>query len=174
MIKLFKTWLVNEDANAAIEAVMVFPILIAMMFGIIDIGKGIIVNKKVITASHMVSDLLSRDDTVSDSALNDAIVAGELALGPYDTASFGIDIVGIQFIGGSAEPTEIWRDTVNMSENGNAVTGAASLGDEDEGVLAITVEYTYKPPFSSLITGDILMQEVSYVRGRASSFVSRE
>ena len=112
------------------------------------------------------------DDALLDLA--QAIEAARLALDPYPTASFGIDIVGVQYQGVAAEPVAVWRETQNMAENGDVLAGSAGLGVENEGVVAVTVVYSYEPPFSGVFAGNVEMEEVTYARGRTPPFVARE
>lgn len=174
MKKTLHKWLKDKKANAAVEMALVFPILVTMLFGVVDIGKGLLIDKKAISAAHIASDLLARNISVTDDDVNQAIEAARLAFDPYPTGTFGIDIAGIQFQGAGADPAVIWRDTQNMGPNDEVLTGSTGLGTEDEGVIAVTVVYTYDPPFSGVLTGDIDIQEVAYVRGRITPFVSRE
>lgn len=170
----WKKWWIDESAVAAMEAVLIFPVMIIMIFGIMDIGNGLLINKKLISASQVASDLIGRQLTVTDSDINDIVIAARLSLQPFSTDSFGIDIAGIRFDPDSGDPAEEWRDTVGMAPNGDAVASAAGLGDPGEGVVAVTVQYTYEPYFSGYFINTINMQEISYVRGRKSSFVARE
>lgn len=174
MWNFLRKWKEDDCAVAALEAALVFPIMITMIFGVIDIGNGLLINKKLISASQVASDLIARKIRVDDADINDIVIAARLSMRPFPDNSFGIDIAGIRFTGAAANPTEDWRDTVNMSPNGGAVAGADGLGDEGEGVVAVTVQYTYTPYFSGYFINTLNMQEISYVRGRRTPFVSRE
>lgn len=167
-------WIKDDKANAAIEAGFLFPVLVTILCGMVDVGVGLVTNQKVINSSQIVADLLAREDDVSDSEYNDAIVAARMALQPYDTTSLGIDVAGIQFVGSSQQPTVIWRDLFNMEANDQVIIDSAGLGLEDEGVIAVTVRYNYSPYFSSFAVGDLVMEEVAYVRGRKGLFVTRD
>lgn len=171
--KLFQFWH-REDGNAAIEAAMLMPLMLVILFGMVDVGTALLVNKKLITATQMTSDLLGREQTISDAELEDAIAAAEMAMMPYDATALGVDIAGIRFVGGGADPTVEWRETRNMTENADVLIESDGLGRENEGVIAVTMEYSYQPFFSSIAVGDIVMQEVAYVRGRSGTFVRRE
>ena len=173
MPSLFRKWLQRDDAVVAIEAGLLFPILVTILCGITDTGIGLIANQKVINASQTVADLLAREEDVTDSELSDIIIAGRLSLQPYDTTTYGVDVVGIQFNTPALTPTERWRDTVNMEPNMDVLEGSRGLGKEDEGVVAVTVRYYYEPVFSLYIVGGIQMEEVAYVRGRNGLFVTR-
>lgn len=163
----------DDRGVSAIEAAFLFPLMVLILLGSLDIGVALLINQKLITSVQTVADLLARQDTVSDDALDEAIAAGRLSLMPYQTASYGVDVAGIQFKGASAVATVVWRDTVNMSANNAILDDADGLGLRDEGVLGVTASYIYTPYFSSFFAGDFTMSEVSYARGRRGLFVTR-
>lgn len=170
----WKEWTGATEAAAAIEAGFLFPVLMSILLGIVDIGSALTASQKVTNASHVIADLLTREDEVTDAVLNDATVAGRLVMLPYPTGSFGWDVVGVRFVGAQKTPTQQWRDTANMAENAQAVPGAAGLGDQDEGVVAVTVRYNYDPFFSGFLAGSFPMQETAYARGRRGVFIARD
>ena len=47
-------WANEEHGVAAIETVMLFPILISLLLGCYDIGRGINVNQKTIAAAQIM------------------------------------------------------------------------------------------------------------------------
>lgn len=153
---------------------MIMPVLLFILMGVIDLGSALVMNKKLVSSGQIAADLLARQEIVDDNELEEAIVAAELAMLPYGTQSFGIDIASIRFTGSSATPNVQWRETRNMSANNDVLTGAAGLGRENEGVVAVTVRYTFNPRFAKVITGTMDMSEVAYVRGRKTSFVGRD
>jgi Flp pilus assembly protein TadG len=173
MLHTLRKWLNGDDASAAIEAGFLFPLLISILLGVIDVGMGLTVNQKVTNSCHMIADLLARETDVDNAEFNDAVIGGQLTLQPYDVTPMGYDIAGVQFIGANLVPTVQWRGTFNMDPNPNITTDSAGLGDQNEGVIAVTVRYLYTPYFSNFVIGPIQMQEVSYARGRKGGFVTR-
>lgn len=169
-----RRWAKDEGGNIVIETAMLFPLLMTMLMGSFDAGQGLLVNKKLISAAHIASDLIAREKSLSDDMLDEYIEAAHLSLEPYPIDSFGIDVVGIRFVGEDATPTIQWRDTFDMDPVANIETLSEGLGKEDEGIVAVTVVYTYQPRFSNVIVDPIDMQETAFVRGRVSSFVQRE
>lgn len=172
MIRTFKRWLGDDDATAAVEAGFLFPLLLVILCGTVDTGVGLITNMKVTNATQTVSDLLTRDVQVTPSMIDDAIVAGRMALMPYGTTSYGVDIVGIQFLGVDEVPTVVWRRTQNMAPNTEVLTKAEGLGDQNEGIIAVTVRYEYHPLFTHYFAGTYTMEEEAYARGRKGGFIS--
>lgn len=164
-------WAREESAVAAIEAVILFPVLIALLAGCYDIGRGINVNQKTIAAAQIIGDLVARDRSVTTSSLQDIIEAGRLAYDPYSSASFGYDIVSVQF-DVNGEPDVIWRVTQNAQPNDAAVESSSALGGPGEGVVIVTAVYNYEPYFTNFAVNEINMQEVAFLRGRRSTVVA--
>lgn len=163
-----------ERAVAAVEAGMIFPLLVTLLMGVVDTGVALVINQKMITACQTVSDILARELAVDDAMLQEAVSAGRLSLMPYDTANFGVDIAGIQFSGASATPVVRWRESFNAPANDQILERADGLGLQNEGVLGVTTVYAYRPFFTGSVVGEIDMREVAYARGRRGLFIDYE
>lgn len=74
-----KKWVDNQEGLAALEAAMLFPPMMALLFGVFDLGNGIVISEKTINASQIAADLISRNKTVDTAALNDIIAGTKLA-----------------------------------------------------------------------------------------------
>ncbi len=170
VLSRIREWRGSECGVAAVEAALLFPVLMTLMIGMNDIGYGILANQKTIAASQVSADLLARFRTVTYTDIDDAIEAARLALEPLDDDNFGVDVVSIEF-DDNGDPEIVWRETRNMSPNDNAVNSTTGLGVSGEGVLIVTVEYQYEPAFSGFVIDTISMQEVAFVRGRRNSVI---
>jgi Flp pilus assembly protein TadG len=164
-------WAQEEKAVAAIETVILFPVLLSLLMGCYDIGRGINVNQKTIAAAQIIGDLVARDRSVTFSSLQDIVEAGRLAFDPYASDSFGYDIVSVQF-DEDGEPQVIWRVTQNAQQNDAAVESSTALGGPGDGVVIVTAVYNYEPYFMNFAVDDISMEEVAFLRGRRSSVVA--
>ncbi len=169
----FRRWALGIEGMAAVEAALIFPILLMLLLSVFDMGNGILANQKAVRASQVVADLITRARSVSDADISDAINAGELSFVPLDVATYGVDIVSVRF-DDDAVPEIIWRETRNMSANANVLADVAPLAEAGEGVVVVAVQYLFEPLFSGFVIGDIPMQEVAFARGRRSATVTKE
>lgn len=167
----FLLWWVEEKAVALTEAAILFPVLLSLLMGVYDLGQGIVVNQKVMSASQVVGDLITRNEVVTIDLVNDIVTAGELALEPYSTATFGYDIASVQF-DEDGDPVVLWRVTAGMVENDIAVDSTSGFAEEGEGLVVVTVEYEYTPFFSHFVVDQINMREVAFLRGRKSATIT--
>lgn len=161
-----------DDGLAAVEAALVFPVLLALLMGTFDLGNAILANTKTIRASMVVADLVTRERTISNDELDEAIEAGRLALEPLNTDSYGVDIISVEF-DENAESSINWRETRDMIAETSPLDDVTDLAEADSGVVIVYVRYLYKPFFGEFITGDISMKEVAFARGRKSAVVGR-
>ncbi len=166
-----KAWIDDEDGVAMVEAVMLFPPMITLLLGVFDIGNGIILSQKTITASQVAADLVSRNKTMNDANLTDIIEGSKLAFEPYTSTDYGVDIVSIQF-DSNQNPVVLWRRTENMQPNISAVDSVKGLSQSGEGMIIVTVGYKYVPQFAKFFTGDLNFSEVAFARGRRSATVT--
>lgn len=161
----------EERGVAALETVILFPILGTLLIGCYDLGLGILMNQKTVGASQMIGDLITRNRSVTMTGLTDMIAAGRLAYEPYSTTSFGYDIASIRF-DEDGEPVVLWRVTNNMEPNDAAVESTEGLGTEGDGMVVVTAAYKYDPYFTRFVVDEITMQEVAFLKGRTSATVT--
>ena len=176
MIKTFiqkrkhTNYFTDERGVSAMEMAILFPILMAMIMAVFDLGNGIVVNQKTVSASQIIADLITRNEVVDMGLIDDVVNAGELALDPYPRTGFGYDIVSVIF-DDDAEPEVLWRVTENMSQGDAAVDLTAGLGEQGEGVVVVTVTNDYEPLFSGFVVDVYNMSERAFLRGRKSTTV---
>lgn len=163
-------WIKDEEAVAAVEAALVFPIMLTMLLGVFDMGNAILINQKAIRASQVTADLVTRDRSVSMSEIDDAIDAGRLSFVPFSDATYGIDVVSIRF-DGDANPQIVWRETRNMTAMADVLTRVADLAQPNDGVVVVAVQYDFVPVFAGFVMDSLRMQEVAFARGRKSAVV---
>jgi Flp pilus assembly protein TadG len=166
-------WWRREDGLAAMEFALVFPVLMTLLMGVYDFGNAFLVNQKVITASQMMADLVSRSVAITQEQLNDVAAAGRMAMEPYANGSFAYDIVSVRYDDDSV-PEICWNHNSLMNESADLAESTESLAEPGEGAVVVAVRYTYEPLFAGRIIGDLDMEEVAYARGRRVPVVSIE
>ncbi len=167
----FRQWAREEEATAFTESVILLPVMISLIMGCFDLGQGILMNQKTIGASQIIGDLIARERSVTFQGLQDIVRAGELALEPYPTESFGYDIVSVRF-DADGDPEVLWRVTVNTEENDAAVASTEGLGTAGDGLMVVTTTYDYNPYFTNFVVDEINMREVAFLHGRRSATIA--
>lgn len=172
MRRLFKKWIKDDSGLAAVEAALIFPMMLVLLVGVFDGGNAILANQKTVRASQVVADLIARSGTATEADISEAIEAGRLAFAPLPVGSYGIDIVSLRF-DDDANTEIVWRETQNISGVPDALAAVAALQEANEGVVMVTVEYQYDPIFVGFVFDVINMREVAFSRGRNSPVITR-
>ena len=165
-------WHRSEDGLAAVEAALVFPVLLTLLLGTFDVGNAILANQKAIRASQVTADLIARTSAIDDAGIDEAVEAGELAMQPMDVDTYGVDVVSIRFDEDANAVVE-WRETRNMPPLADVLTRVQDLAEADEGVLVVSVEYDFEPVFAGFVVDTILMREIAFSRGRQGAVIEK-
>ncbi len=167
-----RRWGRHEGGVAYIEFSMIFPVMMVMLIGIFDVGNAILVNQKAVSAAQMVADLITRQEDVSTTELDQALMGGQLALMPFSTQPYGIDVISYRY-DQNDDPQQLWRETRNMTPLQDPDKTVKDLGVSGDGVVMVTVTYEYSPTFWKNVFGNISMSETAFARGRLSATVTR-
>lgn len=171
MLQHIRKWLKQEDAFAATEFALIFPVLFSLLMGTYDIGQAMVINQKVMTASQVAADLIARKPIATQDDIDSAVEAARLSMSPYDSSDLAYNIISVSFDSDGDMQTE-GQETSNNYVGGDDMTSEMNtLADPNEGVLGVTMQYRYIPFFYEFLISEFNMEEVAYARGRKSSVV---
>lgn len=86
----------DRSAAAAVEFVLVVPLIVLVYLGAVDLSGGIETDKNVSRAAGIIADIVAQQSTVSKTQLDDIFEIGEATIFPYDRAKPGIKVTAIQ------------------------------------------------------------------------------
>ena len=83
----------DEKGVAAIEAAFIFPFMLLLLFGLLDITDGLSASRKVTITASTLGDLISQEESTTTKATIDGIFSGASeTMVPYNGASVGLEI----------------------------------------------------------------------------------
>jgi Flp pilus assembly protein TadG len=68
---------------AAIEFLMIMPLMLMLCFGIIQVSSGLTVDRKVSQTARTLSDLISQSSSITDTDVANAFTTGLAMMSPY-------------------------------------------------------------------------------------------
>ena len=150
-----KRLLRDRSGVSAIEFVLLFPILIGMMAGTVDIGQALTVSRKMNQIASTLGDMTSQQDKWT-SANIDAIIAGSATIiEPYKKSDVKIELA-ILDIDASLKATVNWSRGYNTAA---LVKGAASpvaiptnIAQSGVQLIAVRATFSLLTPFTKLLT----------------------
>ena len=83
----------DDSGMAAIEMAFIFPVMITMLIGLVDVTDGLSANRKVTITANTLGDLISQEPGTTTKANIDGIFAGAMqTMVPYDGSALGLEI----------------------------------------------------------------------------------
>jgi Flp pilus assembly protein TadG len=163
----------GQQGSAAVEFALIAPMMIALFCAIIELTGLLMVERKIISASQSVADLVTQETSVTSQDLDDIVQAGRLIFDPYPTLTLTFNIASIRYNTDTGVPELVWQRLVGVNPGGSDIlTQAAGLGDPGEGVVIVYITYSYDPLLGGIITGTVNLDEMSFSRPRRSPVVT--
>jgi Flp pilus assembly protein TadG len=172
----------RDTAGAgAIEFAMMLPVLVLLLFGVVEVGRYIYLNMKLQNASGNVADIVSRPDQVNAADIQNLFAAAPTLMAPFDAAGRLRIIVSGVIVPGPNDPPEVaWQaDSQTGPDAGSAIGAVGQTASVPEGLvynggealIVAEVFYDYDPWLFGL-AGDRRLDKVSYFRPRRGTLAS--
>jgi TadE-like protein len=153
------------EAVAVIEFALIFPIMLALYLGSIELSQAINVNERVTNIAATVGDLVAREkNAMPASDLSDYFQASQAILAPYTTSGLA-QTVSLVAVDGSGVTNVRW--TVAVGGTATQIVGQKWAGlhpipasmlniSHNNWIIVSEASYAYKPP----IVGPFLQETV--------------
>jgi Flp pilus assembly protein TadG len=144
----------DERGVSAIEFVLIFPLLVTMLAGTVDIGQALTVSRKMNQVVSTLGDMTSQQGAWTTSDI-DAIIAGTATIiEPFSTTDLQIDLVVLD-VNASLVATVNWGRGYNktaLTKNAaSPVTIPTNIAQSGVQLIAVKATYTLTTPFSKLL-----------------------
>lgn len=173
MVEMVMGWAGDRSGAVAAEFAMILPVMVALLFGVYDLGTAIVINQKAIASSQIMADLVSRSVAVTQDELDDIVFAGQEAMRPYTIADFSYSVVSVEFAADPDDPApSVCWDSGPVATTDAMLEGTEPLAAPGEGIVVVTVQYQYEPVFATYLMDTLDMSEVAFARGRRTPVVA--
>ena len=137
----------GKSGVVSIEAALIFPFMIMLLLGAIDISYYLSLKRKVTVAASAVVDLTTQETaSVSKSVLNNYIEAADAILKPFSSTETKVEIVDYRRSGN--EVKQEWshsRGACGDSPPGGSANQLNSLTAEDNDIIMARVCLNFQP-----------------------------
>jgi Flp pilus assembly protein TadG len=164
----------NADGVAAVEFAIIFPFMLALYLGSIEVGNGIAVQFKVALATRTVADVASQYPSINNSTMTSILGAAATIVAPYSASNMVVTISEITTNSGG-QGTITWSDSLNGTAHtvGQSVALPAALQIANTSMIWGEVTYPYQPSFGYVLSGTINIYQSSFFYPRLSTSVTR-
>lgn len=164
----FKKLSRDHAGVAAVEFALIAPMMVLVLFGIVEVSELLKANRRVETVAASLSDVVARDTIVDGNDLSDLWRAIDPLMFPSPTAPAQARITSV-LIDKDGKATVGWSAGHNGFSGlapGAAFTLPADMRVPLTSVIVAEVRYTYTPAINVVLGNTIAMAHTEFRRPR--------
>lgn len=182
-VKKLKTFLSNQDGVAAIEFVLTFPILIAILFGCVELYGHFNASRKLGNVTASFADIVAQSQRITKDQLAALNPLSDALLVPLDANEISYTISSVRQGDAGDDPVLVWEYTQAKGGGNGSVQYSSAVncpkftggGSKDfppnQDVIYISSQFTYESTFSEIIGGPVTYSDEMISVPRSSSTV---
>ncbi len=162
---------------AAVEFALVFPFLLLLYLGSVELTHGLTAKRKMSQVAAAVGDLVSQYRTLDCNVVDDIFSASTAIMTPFDTTSLVISVAGIA-VDEDGDATVDWsRTNGGGTANGLLTEVPASLKVANSYLVVAKADYTHQTLFNAFSQShfgltSFNLSDILYLRPRIGSEIT--
>jgi Flp pilus assembly protein TadG len=174
IIQRFVSFARDRRGISAVEFAMILPLMVTMYLGVVEVSKGVAIDRKVTLTTRTMADLASRVTSINNTDMANLLSATAAVISPYDQSKVKVVLSAVN-IDATGVAKIAWSDTLHGSARtvGSTVTVPTALNVPNVQLIWSEVSYGYSPTFGYVLTGDMTLSDQLYMRPRLSDSITR-
>lgn len=146
----------DDSGVAAIEMAFIFPVMIIMLVGLVDVTDGMSANRKVTITANTLGDLISQEPGTTSKINLDGIFAGAIeTMVPYDGTAVGLEVFTFRKVGANAPAIEWqYRQGTNCGSPPSVTSDMDNLMTQGNDLIISRSCYNFSYILGSLFSGN--------------------
>jgi Flp pilus assembly protein TadG len=163
----------DERGVAAVEFALLFPIMLLLYFGTVEVTMAFLANGRASHVASVVGDLVTQTPSVKQTDMDDIFDVGTMIMKPFPATSLKLRITSITADPGTGTPKVIWSYArgITKTPTGVATGFPSGLLAASESMIKADVEYTYTSPVQQTLPNPMTFKTTYYIKPRRSSEV---
>ncbi|MDB5735405.1 MAG: TadE family protein [Alphaproteobacteria bacterium] len=168
---LLKRFRKATDGLAAVEFALILPVMITILFGLVETSLALACRTDVVNVSSAVADLVAQEASVTSSDVTNVFSAVNAILYPNDPSTAQITVTSVIYNTATNSLTSgkvDWSCTRGGTKRskGSIVTLPANLMTANGSVIVSEINYNYASPTTQMVIGPIAMANTFYSKPR--------
>lgn len=190
-MRVLRSLFANDRGVAALEFVIVLPIMLSLLFATYELSQYVRVQLKVDNAAQSIADLVAQQaagvTSGTSGSLGNFCTAGVLMMTPFPVgtsqSTFSMAVASVtNYTSGGV--TVDWESDASCTKSATALgataktlaTSPANLiptaGTPGDSAIVVTVTYVYNSPIQYFFPGLLTLTHTAFARPRSNAVVS--
>jgi hypothetical protein len=139
----------------AVELALLLPIFFALIFGVFEIGRYLLINQKVSRAAHTLASMIGQSGFPRPCDISNMLTVANAGLSPFDISVNQLQnnaVFAISGVNNDGSVQRVWACTLGNSSfvpnpGEGILSGSRLTLNDNEGAYSIDVVYDYQPVF---------------------------
>ncbi len=160
---------------SAIEFAFIFPVMITMYMGAVDISQVLTADRKITTLASTAADLVAQAESVDANEMADIYAAAAEIVAPFSSTDLSIVVTSIE-LDENDDPTVGWSNAYNGSPrtSTSGVTIPNGMIEAGGSVILAEVTYLYDSILTEFVGQNFELDDAFFLRPRQVSVVEFE
>ena len=170
--RLRKMFRGDQRGVSAIEFAFIFPVMITMYMGAVDVSQVLTADRKITTLASTVADLVAQAESVDNSSMSDIYSAATEIVAPFPDTDLSIVITSIE-LDEDGDPEVGWSDAHNGTPRSSVggVTIPDGMIEAGGSVILAEVEYSYDSILTKFVGDNFELSDAFFLRPRQVAVV---
>jgi len=171
-LSIFRGLAADQRGLSAVEFALILPIMLTLLFGAVELGDALTIDRKVNLVTSTLADLVAQSEEITDSDMANIFNAATSIMTPYATTTLTMRVTGVN-IDANSKATVSWSYAQNNTAlaNGAAVTVPSALVIPSTFLVMSEAHYPYTPTVGYIMTGTYDLTYTFYLNPRISAKV---
>ncbi|MEZ2126389.1 MULTISPECIES: TadE/TadG family type IV pilus assembly protein [unclassified Sinorhizobium] len=152
--RMVRRFLRDSRGASAIEFVLVFPIMVVLLAGTVDLSQALLVSRKMNQIAATLGDMISQKANWTDDDVKAIMTGAATIIEPFDTGKLAIQLAVVDVsndLTSKVNWAEAYNTTVLSKGDDPPVDIPKSIAEEGVQLIAVNATFTLTTPFSSLL-----------------------
>ncbi len=165
-----RKFIANTKGAIAIEFAFIFPIMIVIYFGVVEMSHALAANRKVTMLTSTVGDLVAQFPAITTADLVGIYDAAEEIMRPFPTDGIGQLRINVYSV--STVPADDWNYSPQGECTGGAPAVPPALLASGGSVIVAHVCYVHNSILHRFFTTDPTFTDTFYLRPRQAATIT--
>jgi len=167
--RLFGHFKQERQGTAAVEFALVFPVLLVVYFGLVELSNGLDAKRRVENTANLTGMLVAQATEVNNAYMDNIFEASKMAFEPFDVTPLKVVVSSVIR---TKDNNGSWSNTIDWSDNYGTGSSARAVGSvlnppgnilaDNRGIIVTEVEYTYSRILSTTTFNDYFPNSITY------------
>jgi len=182
--KVAKNFKRDRRGVAAIEMALIFPAMVGMFVGMVDLSNGLSASRKVTITANTIGDLITQEPGATTRAAIDGIFTASLeTMKPFNVSKVKLEVFTFR-VNAGGNPVLSWSHVKTLGAGGGAnpscgaapavTADMADLMTQNNDLIIARACYKFDYMLGKILNMDGLLGNKGKLDGHSSSFTMKE